>query len=172
MLTRRQRLRRTDILCLGTLRNFALYRAGWSQLQPAWRGRQFWVATNSNFLDTGVLEWCKVFADQKAQHHWRKTVGDQLAFLAQLLQELHMTQNAFDAYIQRLRFYRDKFIAHLDEENRMAFPELDAAVRSAQLLHQHFLANEDDCNAFPDAPRDAVAYYGRYFDEGTLYYPT
>jgi hypothetical protein len=86
---RRDRLRRVVILCRSFAINLAYYRAGWSNeqkhmLDPAKSGN-FWRVVNGNFLDICVLEWCKLFADQRGKHYWGTIVKDPAGFKAGLL---------------------------------------------------------------------------------------
>ena len=111
-----------------------------------------WATAHDNFLDIAILEWCKIFGDKKAKHAWRKVVSDQPAFLAELLEHLRLTETFFEAYTSEMRIYRDKFIAHLDEENTMNIPNMSPAIKSAQFLYKWMIEKENDCNAFWDAP--------------------
>jgi hypothetical protein len=52
----------------------------------------FWRQVNGNFFDMAVLDWCKLFGDQKqtplkrvGEHHWRRVVSDPEMFEARLL---------------------------------------------------------------------------------------
>ena len=74
-LTRRQRLRRVGILCCHTLRNLAYYRAWFDAGKPR-ADENFWVSANGNFADITVLEWCKLFADERGKHHWAKVIKE------------------------------------------------------------------------------------------------
>ena len=168
-MTRRDRLRRTAKLCLHCLRNLAFYRAAHDARQ-AWAGEQFWVTAHNDFLDIAVLEWCKVFGDERAMHDWRKTVTDTAAFLPSLLDHIRLTEGMFNDYIGEMRTYRDKFVAHLDQENRMDIPNMAPAIKSAQFLYQHLLQIENDCDAFPDAPASAVAFFRQFLGEARKVY--
>jgi hypothetical protein len=163
-MNRRDRLRRTGILCLHCLRNLAYLRAA-HDARHQWAAQQFWQTAHNNFLDIGVLEWCKLFGDNKAKHHWRKVVTDQDVFLQRMLDHLRLTTEMFSAYIAEMRTYRDKFVAHLDEENRMNIPNMAPATKSAQFLYRWLLENEDDCNAFSDAPANPVAFFRDHFSQ-------
>ena len=168
-MTRRDRLRRTALLCLHCLRNLAFYRAA-HEARQAWAGEQFWVTAHNDFLDIAVLEWCKFFGDKKAKHCWRKSVTDQAVFLTALLDHLRLTEDFFVDYVSEIRTYRDKFVDHLDEDTRMNIPILAPAIKSAQFLYQHLLEVEDDCGAFPDAPLSAVAYFRGFMGEARNVY--
>ncbi len=164
-----QLLRRTGKLCLFAVRNFAYSRAA-HDAQSKWRYQQFWIAVANNALDIGILEWCKVFADKKAEHAWRRSINDQALFLAELLTHLRLTESMFDAYLQEMRTYRDKFVAHLDRENQMNIPDLSAAIKSAQFLYKWLVDKEDDGGAFSDSPSDAVGYFRDSFAEAQNVY--
>jgi len=104
-------------LCSSFARNLAYYRTGWSKkYKHLLDGSDFWRAVNGNFLDMCVLEWCKLFADKKEKHHWRKVVSDPARFEAGLLRHLGLDEVAFQREIDTIRKYRDKFVAHLDLE--------------------------------------------------------
>jgi hypothetical protein len=164
-MTPRQRLRNAGQLCLHCLRNIAYYRA--SQAAIPLRGEsQFWRTAENNFLDIAVLEWCKLFADQSAKHHWRKVVTDQDKFLSELLVKLSITEDIFNSHVKEMRTYRDKFIAHLDEQNVMQIPQLDIAINSCQFLYQWILRKESQNDTFYDAPADAEAFYNDHLSQG------
>lgn len=163
-MTRRERLRRTGILCLNSLRNAAFFRAA-HEARRSWGSEQFWVAAHNNCLDIAVLEWCKVFGDPRAKHYWKKTVTKPDIFLPRLLDHLRLTEALFDGYIGEMRTYRDRFVAHLDEENQMNIPNMAPTIKSAQYLYRWLRETEDDCDAFPDAPADGVAYFRRFLAE-------
>ncbi|MDD5472120.1 MAG: hypothetical protein PHP05_09430 [Sideroxydans sp.] len=138
---RRTFLRRVGILCCHCLLNLAFYNSGWKKGALILK-EPFWVNANGNFLDICVLEWCKLFADARGKHHWRKTITDQTQFFEALLQAATLTEIEFDAYIGEMRTYRDKFIAHLDAEETMYPPNLALARTSASFLYDYLLANE------------------------------
>src|SRR6266571_8412423 len=125
-MTRKQHLRRVAILCCHFLRNLAFYKTGWRGGSLIFQD-QFWVSVNGNFLDICVLEWCKLFGDSRGKHYWRKVISDPTAFFKGLLKKLGMTEAEFTAYINEIKKYRDKFVAHLDSELIMNIPRLDVA---------------------------------------------
>jgi hypothetical protein len=130
-----------------------------------WMGQQFWATAHDNFLDIAVLEWCKVFGDIRAKHDWRKVVTDKDLFFLKLLDHLRLTKALFDEYINEMRTYRDKFIAHLDEENRMNIPNISIAIKSTQFLYQWMLMEEDDGDAFWDAPENSVLFFRKFISQ-------
>ena len=164
-MNRRARLRRTGILCLHCLRNAAYYRA-WNAAPRARRQEQFWRTINSNCIDICVLEWCKVFGDLRAKHHWSKSVSDQDAFVRALYARLSMDEQEFEVFRLAVRHYRGKFVAHLDEENRFNVPLLQPIIDSTRFLYNYLVEVEDDVNAFHDAPDRADARFTEHLLEG------
>ncbi|MGZ4970682.1 MAG: hypothetical protein ACXV8O_19650 [Methylobacter sp.] len=165
----RQRLRNIGILCCHFLRNLAFYRSGWRNGQLVFR-EQFWINVNSNFLDIAVLEWCKLFADNKSKHHWRKVVTDPNAYFNGLLDAVEMDDVNFENYIIEMRIYRDKFIAHLDEMPRMDIPKLEIAKKSIIYLYDYLIANEEENGCFKDAPRSGADFYRQFKKRGHQVY--
>ena len=135
-ITRRDRLRRVIILCCRFGRNLAYYRVGHSLeyrslLDPKKTNcANFWITANSNFLDVCVLEWCKLLADKDEQHHWKRIVTNPIGFKISLLDDLKLDEAEFKEYINVMRAYRDRFVAHLDSENIMKIPKLDVAKKA------------------------------------------
>jgi hypothetical protein len=169
-MTRRQLLRRTGILCCHFLRNLAFYKAGWEKGKLV-TNNQFFVNANGNFLDICVLEWCKLFGDKQAKHHWRKVVTNQDVFFTGLLQSLKLTEVELESYIETMRTYRDKFVAHLDTEEVMYPPKLRTARKSVSYLYEYLLAHEEVDACFHDAPQKASRFYEYFLRFGRKGYP-
>jgi len=112
-MTRRQRIRRVAILCCHCIRNIAFYNVGWRDGAPVFK-EQFWITANSNFLDIGVPEWCKLFGDVRGKHYWGKVITTVAGFFYGLLKSLRMTADQLELYVKEMRIYRDSFVAHLD----------------------------------------------------------
>ena len=124
-MTRRDRLRRVVLLCAHFSRNLAYYRAGHDRLTNA--SPSFWITIDGNFLDMAVMEWCKLFGDQKGRHSWVKVVTDPSRFEAELLSHLGISPRELEGYVNEMRIYRNKFLAHLDDLPVMDIPFLDRA---------------------------------------------
>ena len=139
------------------LRNFAFYRAGWRDRHLV-RDGPFWTAAVNNFLDIGVLEWCKLFGDQKDPHFWGKIVADQNGFEAGLYSELKVTDSEFVRFRDGMRAYRNRFVAHLDSELTMRIPQLDLAVHSTSYYHSAIVA-EAGAEVLTGMPLDANDFY-------------
>jgi hypothetical protein len=66
----------------------------------------------------------------QGQHHWRKIVTDGIVFKASLLNHLELDEANFQQYVDTMRTYRNKFVAHLDSDRTMNIPKLDVAKRA------------------------------------------
>jgi len=164
-MNRRTRLRRTGILCLQAIRNAAYFRA-WNAAPISRRRQQFWIPLNGNFVDMAILDWCKLFGDVRAIHHWSKSITDSHAFLEGLHHSIHMDAAEFELYRLELRAYRDKYVAHLDELNFFTVPDLQPAIHSTRHLYQYMVDFEDDVGAFIEAPRSAFVFYQEHLRLG------
>jgi AbiU2 len=125
MLTREDRIRRVVLLCTHFARNLAYYRFAWSGGALLLTNSQFWRTVNGNCIDICVLEWCKLFGDYKGAHHWKQIVQNKDEFEVELHRTLGITKAEFSAHIKSVREYRDKFIAHLDQDLVARIPSFD-----------------------------------------------
>jgi hypothetical protein len=162
-------VRRVGILCCHYLRNCAYYKAGWDGKTPK-RDDQFWRSANANCLDLCVLEFCKLFAEARGKHHWRKVITDEPGFLAGLHAALGMNATEFAKYIASMKFYRDKYVAHLDEELGGNYPRLDAGKKAVSYLYDYLLKHEDEGDFFLDAQGTAAQFYSDRKGEGEAVY--
>jgi hypothetical protein len=135
-LTKHERIRRVTILCCHAMRNIAFYRAGWRGKQIRVK-EQYDVAANSNFLDVAILDWCKLFADKDGKHHWKKVVQDRAGFEVGLYSHLKISKKEFKVYVRDVLKYRNKFLAHLDDERVMYPPKLRLARNAALYLYDY-----------------------------------
>lgn len=172
-----ERLRRVIILCCYFIQNLAYYRAGWDERKVfTRRGSQFWITANGNFLDQCVLEWCKLFGDETGEHYWAKIVSDPASFENSLLSSLGVSTSEFKTYIEKIRRYRDKFVAHLDSDKVMNIPDLEIA-RKAVLFYQGYVLKEEAQVSDLLGPRpelnpcyDLISLYQNRMDEARAEY--
>lgn len=151
-MTRNFRIKRVAILCRYCLWNCAFYRARSDKNELInLDNNEFWRIVDSNFIDMCVLEWCKLFADERGKHCWKKVITDQTRFLSSLLADLNCTETEFNTYIAMVKHYRDKFVAHLDNENRMDIPNLEWIKKSTLYLYD-YLFNHEGADAFIQNP--------------------
>ncbi len=139
-LTPLERLRRVFITGHSCVRNFAYYRAARSADTAALplEHRDVKARITNNFLDIGVLEWCKLFVANE-RHAWDRLIpqADRDKFTADLPTHLGINQAGWTAYIDEFRTYRDKFLAHLDSNRTMHPPKLDLAIEAVLFYASH-----------------------------------
>lgn len=170
-MSKRERLRRVVLLCCHFARNAAVYRAGWDNGRLIRRG-EFWKGINGNCMDMAVLEWCKLFADRRDPHCWSQIVHDSDSFEADLYNALGQNVSAeqFVEYTQHVRRYRDKFIAHLDNEPIAHIPNLDHAISSVFFYHSHVFNTEAELGDLSRLPPDLATFYEQHFNEAKMIY--
>jgi hypothetical protein len=81
-----------------------------------------------------------------------------------------MSEDQLNGYVLEMRAYRDKYVAHLDSDERFHIPQLDIAKRSVVYLYDYLLAREDQGGFYVDAPRDASRFYKDALKEGQAVY--
>jgi hypothetical protein len=165
----RKRLRWTAILCCHAIANLASYRGGWTGRQLT-RKEEFWKRANGNFMDIAVLEWCKLFADHRGFHCYRKVLSNSDEFEAELLADLEISAADFKSYCANLRTYRDKFIAHLDDDPKAKYPELDVAIKSTKFLFSYLRTREDRNGYLDGLPRNLESVYRLALNEAKASY--
>ena len=165
----RKRLRWTAILCCHAIANLASYRAGWSGTQFSREG-DFWKRANGNFMDVAVLEWCKLFAEPRGIHGYRKVLSNPGEFMAELLAHLAMSGADFEAYCTGVRAYRDKFVAHLDDDPEAQYPQLDVAISSTKFLYRYLRTRQDADGHLDGLPRNLDSVYRLAFNQARAAY--
>ena len=177
-MSRRDRLRRAVILCCHFARNLAYYRIGQAGeykhlFDPAkTASANFWRMANSDFLDLSVLEWCKLFANAKEKHHWKTIVTDSAGFQSELLNHLSMDAASFKAYIDSIRRYRNKFVAHLDSEHEMHVPMLDTAKKAVWFYHAYVVKHEAGAQDLTGLATELDSGYRKSEDEARAVFET
>jgi hypothetical protein len=161
------------ILCGHCIRNLAYYRTGWNGGNLRFeRCNRIHGTINGNFLDTAVLEWLKLFVVTE-QHAWQNIATVPAQFLTGLLAHLNCTDAQFTGFINEMRTYRDKFIAHLDARRQMDIPVMDKAKESALYYHRYLLAHENKDSPYrPDLDYDMAALYSDCEAEAIEFYKT
>ena len=130
----------------------------------------FWNTVNGNFLDVCVLEWLKLFGEKNGKQSWENVITENDVFKKDLLKTLNITEDEFSLYINQMRKYRDKFIAHLDSDKVADIPNLQIALESAIHFYNYLLANEEENDCFIDAPIEASIYYSSMQLEAQIVY--
>ena len=110
-------------------------------------------------MDICVLEWCKLFADPRGKHYWQKVLSDPAVFIRGLLQALGMSEQELSVYVDEVRKYRDKFVAHLDTDEVMRPPVLEVVRSSVSYLYDFLIAHENAGGCFADAPASSAILF-------------
>lgn len=118
-----ERAKRATLLCIHFARNFAYYSVFHSS--SALRVEGFWLTTQGNFLDVCVLEWCKLFGNRNGKYHWSKVVLDPEAFRREMLHLHGITENELKALWDKVKDYRDDFVAHLEDQETTVVPNMN-----------------------------------------------
>jgi hypothetical protein len=156
-----ERRRRVVLLCCSFMRNLAFHRAGLEVQGKLLDQKQahgaFWLEVHGNFFDKSVLDWCKLFADNRGKHHWRRVVESPDRFAMELYAALGVTVSEFDGLVEKVKRYRDRFVAHLDEEREMLLPALETAKGAVIFLHKRLVkqaAGSGDWRGLPTSPEE------------------
>ena len=144
--------------------------SSWHKVGLPYIDQQFWVNANSNFLDIALLEWCKLYTDERGKHYFAKVVTDSAGFKMELLAELAITDISFNECAQQVRTYRDKFVAHLDEINEAQIPELTIVKESTIFLYEYLIIQEAGHDTFHDAPKSSKRFYNDFIAQGEAVY--
>jgi hypothetical protein len=81
-----------------------------------------------------------------------------------------MSEGEFEDYIASMKIYRDKYVAHLDEELGGKYPHLGPGKKAVSYLFDYLLKYEDEGDFFPDAAGTAAIFYGDREDESEAAY--
>lgn len=141
-----------------------------SDNQSAILYRFVFTKDESNSLDICILEWCKLFVDSRGKHYWRKVITEPITFYDGLINTLNITEEEFNTYIEEVKSYRDKFIAHLDSEDVMHIPHLDPAKQSASYLYDYLRNVEDNGNYINETPDNAETRFNLWTEIGDAIY--
>ena len=168
-LSQHERIRRVMLLCCHAFRNFAFYRSGWKSRKLQARN-QFWIEANGAFLDRAILEWCKLFADRKGRHHWKRVIKDPVQFESALYKHLRLSKREYLLYLKKVLRYRDKFIAHLDEDRVMYIPRIKTARNATAFLYDYLRKDPIACQSIQDANLASVDFYSAMYRQDFFEY--
>ncbi len=155
-MTKNERVRRVARLCCYCAVNVAYYRAWWDGKELITKD-DFFVNANTNALDIAVLDWCILFTERRGKHDWRKVVPETGEFLPELYAQLKIDENCFEEHCLKMKTYRDKFLAHLDEDRFMDIPDLTITLNSVVFLFG--ILRSEYSEMLIDAPSDLRQFY-------------
>lgn len=111
-----------------------------------------------------VIEWCKVFGSRDDWSHWRRAAGVSAESLyPRFLLETGMTEPEWDEARTAVKSYRDKALAHHDEdlvEMVTEFPTLRYAESAAFVMYRMLVQLAGGRSA--QMPEDLEAWARRY----------
>ena len=139
--------RRTLILCLNILRNYAYLNV------CVQKNGKFYETIRNNFISVITLEWCKIFVDKKGKHYWEKSIEDRGNFITEMIGELGMCKEAYDRDVVLFKNFRDEAVAHLDKKNHITFPNLEITKHTTIYLYEYLMEGDesaDNKNLMPD----------------------
>lgn len=144
-----ERSRRVALICGYCLRNLVFYNL-LKEYEEEYNlsSSELWNTIGANFLDICILEWCKLFVDEKAKHYYGKVIEDKDTFLTKMLLSLEIDISSFNKYKEEVACYRNKFIAHLDNRNTMNIPYLSIIEKSTSFLANYLFTHKDSKDYF------------------------
>lgn len=126
---------------------------------------------HSNAVDIAVLEWCKLFGGRNENYSWRRVVSHSDRFEQGLLVHLASNRTELRRYIDQMKFHRDKYVAHLDDENDMFIPDFSIAWSATQFYFSYVTEVElVGVTVVGEAEPTLVDYYDAHFSEATDVY--
>jgi hypothetical protein len=169
-------------LCCSFMRNLGFHSAGMQPevqrnlLTPAHPQGAFWREAHANFFDLCVLDWCKLFADRRdGKHHWRRVVNEPDHFKEDLCKTLGVPPAKFDDLIAKVKGYRDRFVAHRDEDRMARLPRLELPKKAIAFLHER-LAREApslqdwQCRGLPTTAKQLDLEFTQAFQDAQSVY--
>ncbi len=97
-------------------------------------------------------------------------MADPSNFRDEMFSELGINQTKLDREWGSIRSYRDKFVAHLDDEETMQIPQLDIALKTVTFYHSRVVAECNGLNTFHGLPADLNRYYQASWAEAEKHY--
>ena len=160
----------TADICCECVRNAAYYQSGWQSSKKLITGKlDFWTNLNGNFLDIAVLSWCYLFGDGKSQFRWEHLFQNAAVLLNELYAQTDLKELALSDYIEMMRRYRDKLVAHRDiyltGDPRITYPDLTIAVDTSCFLYEKLVRDYSGMFDHDTIP-DLRAFYDSRFAVG------
>lgn len=101
----------------------------------------FWISVRNNFFNVAVLEWCKVFADKRSKYYYQSVMRQYYHKDFDINSEIGIVECRLSEAVKIVRHYRDKFVAHLDDEQTMHTPEFCYMYECANSLYKFVALN-------------------------------
>jgi hypothetical protein len=85
-----------------------------------------------------------------------------------LLANLKAQEDVFEAHCAEMKTYRDKFVAHLDDERRMQIPNLTVSINS--VIYLYGVVRIEFASVLGDAPQSLRQFYRERLAHGRAPY--
>lgn len=157
-------------LCCHFARNLAYYNAAQRILKLNHEG--FWLTATGNFLDTSVLEWCKLFGNRNGKYHWQKILPNPKAFKQWMLNELHLPESGFKVQHSMVKDYRDEFVAHLEDGDITTVPNMNIPYLLAWQYYRQLREDFPHLCTDSSLPLDYGNYFLQHINEAVAVYAT
>ena len=160
--------RRVFLLTNHCIANIAAYRVNWQQNENSKEiviDLDFWVRANGNFLDIAVLEWCKLFAERDGKHHWSKVFKNRQEWSQLFLAHMNLSSKQFHKELSKIKKYRDRYVAHLDDPIPTNYPLTEIMLTSASYLYDALRYDPTTKNYLIGVYDSSAQFYERKFIE-------
>ena len=137
----------------------------------------FWRIIHGNCHDVAVIDWCKLFGSDNADHqpvHWKNVVPDYLHddFRERLFCSLGVTSDEWNDYWLEMKGWRDNQVAHFNEEylrpeNNRRYPHFDLALEAVYFYYQQILETMQANGQHHAYPRDIRQYCEQFTSQAT-----
>ncbi len=149
-----QRVLGVQRLSVHFVRNLAFHRAARdAEKKRTTPNEMFWRLIDGDFIDVAVLDWCKLLGEKPyallkrppkspSKYGWEHVVSvtmheDSSKFRVAMLQHLEMNESEFEKHRIQVRVFRDKFVAHLDDQDEYVVPNFDVPLKAAIFLFEY-----------------------------------
>lgn len=163
-MNRKQRTRRAALICCHCVRNIAYYRAGWKD-GNLFVKTEYGATVNSNFIDMGLLEWCKIFGNHEEKHHWKNIVSNKTLFRENMLKSIGIELKDLKKHWKKVLTYRNKFLAHLDSNEIMHIPTIENTLKTAIFYYSYLYTHHNTDGLFSRLPADLEKYYEKCYTD-------
>lgn len=97
---------------------------------------QFWIHSLNAFLNSAIIQWCKVFGTDSNEVHWKKAINEnyinfQKVIKDEILKNTNFSFNEWKNYHKEMRNFRNSYSAHRHTSNLPPVPFLVKAFKVA-----------------------------------------
>ncbi len=122
-------------LIVDFLRSFTYYKTIHKslQLKQLKTDEQFWVHSLNSFLNSAIIQWCKIFGTDSNEVHWKKAITKDHNNFQEVIRDMILKNTNFSIdewknYQNKMRNFRNTYSAHRHLSNLPPVPFLDKAL--------------------------------------------